>query len=105
LSRIAGLSLHHFGGLPTHDPTNNFKLYSARLIRAVEIESTGGFEVALELTVKAHCLGMPIAEVPASWKHRVTGKSRFQMVKWMRSYLRWYLGLFKFRLEGAFGRR
>jgi hypothetical protein len=105
LSRIVGVSLHHLGGLPTHDPTNNFKLYSARLVRAVDIESTGGFEVALELTVKAHYLGMPIAEVPASWKHRVAGKSRFQMVKWLRSYLRWYVGLFKFRLESALGRR
>ncbi len=27
LSRTAGLSLHWFAGVPTHDPTNNFKLY------------------------------------------------------------------------------
>src|SRR6185369_2005225 len=28
LSRIAGLSLHWVARVPTHDPTNNFKLYS-----------------------------------------------------------------------------
>ncbi|MGP1674480.1 MAG: glycosyltransferase family 2 protein, partial [Candidatus Limnocylindrales bacterium] len=28
MSRIAGLTLHWFAGVPTHDPTNNFKLYS-----------------------------------------------------------------------------
>ena len=33
LSRLAGLSLHWFGGVATHDPTNNFKLYSRRLLR------------------------------------------------------------------------
>ena len=26
MSRAAGLSLHHLAGVPTHDPTNNFKL-------------------------------------------------------------------------------
>ncbi len=31
MSRVAGLTLHWFAGVPTHDPTNNFKLYSRRL--------------------------------------------------------------------------
>jgi dolichol-phosphate mannosyltransferase len=105
LSRLAGVSLHYLGGLPTCDPTNNYKLYSARLIQQVEIESTGGFEVALELTVKAHRLGMAIGEVPARWTDRAAGKSRFQMVKWLPCYLRWYLGLLRFRLENSVGRK
>ena len=33
LSRVAGLTLHWFAGVPTHDPTNNFKLYSRSLPR------------------------------------------------------------------------
>ena len=103
LSRLAGLSLHFLAGLPTHDPTNNFRLYSANLLRNVQIESTGGFEVALELTVKAHCLGMAVGEVPASWKHRVAGKSRFQMRKWLPRYLRWYFALLRFRLRNLIG--
>ncbi len=53
LSRTAGLTLHWFAGVPTHDPTNNFKLYSRRFLDSVTIESTAGFELALELTVKA----------------------------------------------------
>ena len=32
LSRAAGLSLHWFGGVATHDPTNNFKLYARRFL-------------------------------------------------------------------------
>ena len=90
LSRIAGLSLHYVAGVPTHDPTNNFKLYSRRLLAEVDIESEAGFELALELTVKAHLKGMRIAEVPTTWRDRSSGESRFQMRKWIPHYLRWY---------------
>src|SRR5262249_30107134 len=54
MSRAAGLSLHWLGGLPVHDATSNFRLYSRRLLDQVTIESTGGFELGIELTVKAH---------------------------------------------------
>jgi hypothetical protein len=50
MSRAAGLSLHWFARVPTHDPTNNFKLYSRRFLESTTIESTAGFELALELT-------------------------------------------------------
>jgi glycosyltransferase involved in cell wall biosynthesis len=90
LSRAAGISLRWLGGIPTYDPTNNFKLYAKELIDAVEIESTGGFEIALELTVKAHRLGFHIGEVGTTWTDRVAGKSNFKLMKWLPSYLRWY---------------
>lgn len=90
LSRTAGLSLHLLGGIGTHDPTSNFKLYSRRLLHAVKIESTGGFELALELTVKAHLAGFHVAEVPTHWSDRTAGESRFQMRRWLPHYLRWY---------------
>ena len=90
MSRAAGLSLHYLGGVATKDATNNFKLYSKRLLDAVSIESKKGFEIALELTVKAHRLGMRIEEVPATWRDRTAGKSQFQIVKWLPGYLHWY---------------
>jgi len=83
MSRTAGLSLHWLGGVPTHDSTSNFKLYSRRLLDAVRIESSAGFELALELTVKAHALGLPIAEVPTTWRDRTAGESRFRLTKWL----------------------
>jgi hypothetical protein len=98
LSRAAGLSLHFLGGIPTHDPTNNFKLYSRELLDRVEIESSGGFELALELTVKAHLLGLSIAELPTVWTDRVAGQSNFKLVKWLPRYLRWYTEAFRGRL-------
>ena len=39
MSRTAGLTLHWFAGVPTHDPTSNFKLYSRRFLEATTIES------------------------------------------------------------------
>jgi dolichol-phosphate mannosyltransferase len=91
LSRIAGLSLHWVGGVATHDPTNNFKLYSRRLLDATPIESSAGFELALELTVKATLAGRRVAEVPTTWRDRTAGESNFKLRKWLPFYLKWYV--------------
>jgi len=90
MSRVAGLSLHWLGGLPIHDATSNYRLYSKRLLQRVTIESTGGFELGIELTVKAYALGMRVAEVPTTWRDRTAGQSRFRLWKWLPRYLRWY---------------
>jgi hypothetical protein len=90
MSRMAGLSLHWLGGLPIHDATSNFRLYSKRLLNQVTIESQGGFELGLELTVKAYRLGMKVAEVPTTWRDRTAGQSRFRLWQWLPRYLHWY---------------
>lgn len=90
MSRAAGLSLHWIGGVPIHDATSNFRLYSKRLLNQVTIESKGGFELGLELTVKAYRLGLPVAEVPTTWRDRTAGQSRFQLWRWLPRYLHWY---------------
>ena len=90
MSRAAGLSLHWVGGLPTHDATSNFRLYSKRLLNQVTIESRGGFELGLELTVKAYRLGLRVTEVPTTWRDRTAGASRFKLVQWLPRYLHWY---------------
>lgn len=91
LSRTAGLTLHWLGGVPIHDPTNNFKLYSVRFLDSVTIESTAGFELALELSVKAALAHRKMAEVPTTWRDRTAGQSNFRLRKWLPHYLRWYL--------------
>ncbi len=90
MSRAAGLSLHLLGALPIHDATSNFRLYSRRLLNRVTIESAGGFELGLELTVKAHLLGMRVAEVPTTWRDRTEGQSRFRVWTLLPHYLHWY---------------
>lgn len=91
LSRMAGLSLHHLAGVRTHDATNNFKLYSRRFLDDVTIESEAGFELALELTVKATIGGRVVVEIPTTWRDRTSGSSNFRLRQWLPHYLRWYL--------------
>ena len=90
MSRVAGLTLHWFARVPTHDATSNFKLYSRRFLDAVRIESTAGFELALELTVKATLQRRRIAEIPTTWRDRTAGQSNFKLRQWLPHYLHWY---------------
>jgi glycosyltransferase involved in cell wall biosynthesis len=100
MSRAAGLSLRYLLRFPTHDATNNFRLYDAALVNELGIESTGGFELALELTVKAFRRRVRIAEVPTTWRDRTAGASRFRLRQWLPKYLFWYGQAFL----GRFGR-
>ncbi len=88
LSRWGGLSLKWLAGFPVSDATNNFRLYDAALVREIQVESTGGFELAFELTLKAWKAGARIAEVPCTWRDRVQGTSRFAFRKWLPRYAR-----------------
>ena len=97
LSRVAGMTLHWLGGVPTHDATNSFKLYRRSLFDRIKIESRGGFEIGMEIVIKAHLLGCKIGEVPSTWRDRSGGESKFQLLKWLPHYLHWYLLAFKGR--------
>ena len=99
LSRVAGVSLHHLVGLPTHDATNSFRLYSKKFLDRVKIEADGGFELAIELTVKAHFGGYKVGEVPTVWRY-LAKESRFYLAKWLPKYLKWYFWAINKRLSG-----
>lgn len=89
-SRTAGISLHILTAIPTHDVTNSFKLYRKSMLDKILIESTGGFEIGLEITVKAYVMGYKITEIPSQWFDREEGESNFHMWKWLPHYLHWY---------------
>ncbi|ADK79814.1 glycosyltransferase family 2 protein [Sediminispirochaeta smaragdinae] len=89
-SRLAGLSLHLFTRIPTHDISNSFKMYRKSMLDSIEIESDGGFEVGMEITVKAYLSGYKITEIPSEWFDRSEGESNFKMWKWLPHYLHWY---------------
>jgi dolichol-phosphate mannosyltransferase len=90
LSRLAGRSLHLIARVGTRDATNSYKAYSTDFIRTVGIDSRDGFEIGLELTVKAKRLGLPVAEIPTIWLDRQAGLSNFKLAAWIPKYLRWY---------------
>jgi len=95
ISRLAGLSLYYLTGIPTHDITNSFKMYNKSFLNQIRIESDGGFEIGMEICVKAFVIGRKIGEIPSIWRDRTKGKSKFKILKWLPKYLKWYFYTFK----------
>lgn len=95
LSRLAGLSLHWLRGLPTCDATNAFKVYDAAMLNSLRLQSSAGFEINLEITVKAFLRGYRITELPGTWRDRTSGQSRFRLWAWLPRYLKWYFFAFQ----------
>jgi glycosyltransferase involved in cell wall biosynthesis len=90
LVRSAAFLLYRVAGVPTHDATSGFRMFSRRAIERIAIESDQGFCYSIELLVKAHRLGWTVSEVPAVWYERKSGQSRFKVLQWAPAYLRWF---------------
>ena len=101
LSRLGGVSLYWLAGFPAHDATNSFRLYDAAFLRSIEFESDGGFELGFEITLKAWMAKQKIVEVPAVWRDRVEGESRFAFRKWLPKYARLWGKAMVHGLSGA----
>ncbi|MDP3732230.1 MAG: glycosyltransferase [Candidatus Omnitrophota bacterium] len=89
-SSFVGRSLCFLLGLPTHDIANAFKMYRKSAIDSIDIKSKG-FEISMEIPLKAHYLGLKMTEVPTVWKERTRGKSNFSMFKLLPSYIKLYI--------------
>ena len=63
LVRCGAFVLRHLAGMPVHDPSNGFRLFSRRVIDSIAVESDQGFTFSIEYLVKAHRMGLPIGEV------------------------------------------
>lgn len=101
LVRTSAFALHYLARVPIHDPSNGLRIFSRRTLDMIPIESTVGFAYSIELLVKAHRLGWRIGEVPAGWFERRQGKSRFQVLKWIPQYLRWFFYAFATTFSSA----
>ena len=94
LSCWGGRSISYFVGIPTKDIANAFKMYKKKVIESIDIKSKG-FEVSMELPIKAYYLGFKITEVPTTWRERTKGESSFKVFKLLPRYLSiyfWALG-------------
>lgn len=89
ITRLGAFVVFHFAGVAVHDPTNAFRLFSRRVIKTIEIESTQGFTFSIELLVKALRLKWKVAEIPALWIEREDKPSRFRVFAWLPHYLTW----------------
>jgi dolichol-phosphate mannosyltransferase len=101
LSRTAGLTLKYLAGLPVHDATNSFKLYRKSAVDNIDIQSKNGFEIGMEIVIKAHFAGYKITELPCTWTNRQAGRSKFRIFKWMPKYLRWYFYALKKNMQNS----
>jgi dolichol-phosphate mannosyltransferase len=91
LSRVGCITLRFLSGIPTNDATNAFKCLRRNILDDISIESVGGFELPLELTVKAYKNGKKVTEVPTVWHERESGASKFKLLQWFPQYVRWYM--------------
>ena len=93
LSRLAGLLLFWFARVGTRGATNSFKAYSKQFIEKVSIESKFGFTLGLELVGKANGGSYSVVEIPTIWHERTVGASSFKTLKWLPTYIYWFLRL------------
>lgn len=98
-SFFVGRTISLFTGIPTRDVANAFKMYRKEVIQSINIESTG-FEISMELALKAYFKGFKVTEVPTVWRERKKGKSSFNMFNLTPNYLSWYLWAIKRKLRG-----
>jgi len=89
-SRFAGVSLHSLIGIPTHDISNSFKMYKKEILDKIKICSQG-FEISVEIPLKAYFLGYKITEIPTTWTDRKVGRSKFKVFRQGPLYGRLYL--------------
>jgi hypothetical protein len=64
-------------------------MYRRSVIEKIDIK-TKGFDISMEITLKAFFLGSKIAEVPTVWRERTKGKSSFSVCKLLPGYVKLY---------------
>jgi glycosyltransferase involved in cell wall biosynthesis len=98
-SFLVGRTISIFIGVPTRDVANAFKMYRKEVIDSMNIESEG-FEISMELLLKAFFNRFKITEVPTVWREREKGKSSFNMLNLTPNYSKWYLWAIKRKIGG-----
>jgi glycosyltransferase involved in cell wall biosynthesis len=97
LSRSAGISLQRLLGIPNSDITNAFKMYRKKVIDSLALEASG-FEISMEIPLKAYYRGFRLSEVATVWRERSKGRSSFKIFKLLPAYLRLYFWALLMRL-------
>jgi dolichol-phosphate mannosyltransferase len=78
LSLGANEYVRRITGMPVHDATSGFRVYTARALRAIDIESvhSNGYSFQVEMTYRASISGCRIVESPIVFTERRAGHSK-----------------------------
>jgi uncharacterized protein (TIRG00374 family) len=68
-------------GIRHKDVTNAFKAYRRKVLETIGIDNleASGFDLTVEIPLKAHVLGFKSAEVPVSWTERKKGEAKLKL--------------------------
>jgi uncharacterized protein (TIRG00374 family) len=83
-------------GMPNRDITNAFKAYRKEVIDTIGIENleSSGFDLTVEIPIKAHILGFRSSEVPVSWYDRTAGEAKLKLSRNGSIYGKRFMSLF-----------
>ncbi len=102
LSSFLNLVFSRIVSLPVRDLSSGYRLYPRRLLQP-EIYQSTGFEILIEMAVRAFCDGYGFVEVPLVYKRRRHGISHAKIFPLAKSYFRILIKLWTLRnsVEGA----
>lgn len=83
-------------GMPNKDITNAFKAYRREVIEAIGIQNleSSGFDLTVEIPIKAHILGFRSIEIPVHWTDRTAGEAKLKLSRNGTVYGKRFLNLF-----------
>ena len=90
LSRYGSWLIHKITKIPTTDLANSFKAYRKSVLENLLIKSNG-FEISMEIVLKAYLKGYKIAEIPTRWRERTTGQSHFAILRDGIKFVKWFI--------------
>jgi dolichol-phosphate mannosyltransferase len=88
MNRAANLFLCVVFGYRYNDTTNPFKLYRRAVIGRIAPFTSTGFELEIEIPLKAIISGATYSVAPNGWNGREEGASKMKMLKLVGPYLR-----------------
>lgn len=67
--------------MPHSDYSNAFKAYRREVIDTIGIQNleSSGFDLTIEIPLKAHILGFKSIEIPTNWSNRKSGKANLKL--------------------------
>jgi dolichol-phosphate mannosyltransferase len=87
LNRIFNNWVRIISGKRYNDFTNIFKVYHRRSVEAISPLDSTGFNIGLEMSLKAFKKELYIAIIPISWRQRKAGISKLKLSKNFKLYM------------------